>query len=129
MFFVTSIKKTLWILSLWSIFVLLLSWFFPGYLSSIDNIRIQGQQIFFSSISAVRYPNTNDMDNIDHDTIFQYLEGKLLPGDIIFTYREWFVTNKLIDGKRKHSSMYVGKREDLVKIIEKYNIPIKEFLK
>lgn len=79
--------------------------------------------MFFSSISAIRYPNTEDIDNLNTYNIFEYLEGKLVPGDIIFSYREWFITNDLISGKRKHSSIYIGTRQDLIKLIDKYNLP------
>lgn len=117
------IKKSLWLSVLCSISLVVVSGFFPGLLPQVDAIRIEWQQTFFSSISAIRYPNTQESDNLNTYNIFKYLEAKLLPGDIIFSYREWFLTNELIDGKRKHSSIYIGKRENLIQLIEKYNLP------
>lgn len=116
------IKKSIWAIALVVTTTILLSWLFPWIAPAIDTIRIQWQQKFFSSISAIRYPNTNNNDNLNKYNIFEHLEWKLLPGDIIFSYREWFLTNDLIDGKRKHSSIYIGKRENLVQLIKKYNL-------
>lgn len=122
--FFNTIKKPLWIICWWSLFALLLSGFFPGILPIIDSVRIQGQKLLFSSISAIRYPNSSDSDNIDHYIVFEYLKARLQPGDLIFSYREWFVTNDLIDGKWKHASIYVGNRNDLITFLKKYNLSL-----
>ena len=125
-----KIKKTLikWVkLFLWCVaLIFLISWFFPKKIPFIDTMRVSLQQSFFSSISALRYPNISANNSATQNTVLKKTQTMLAPWDIIFSYRAWFVTNDFIDGKWKHASVYLWNKNTLKKFMKKNNLSLPE---
>jgi cell wall-associated NlpC family hydrolase len=85
-------------------------------------VRVKIQQTFLSSISAIRYPNVAAHDALTAKYIRKNIQSVLRPWDILFSHRAWFITNDLIDGKRKHASIFLWNKSTLQKIIKKNGI-------
>lgn len=104
------------------ILIFVISWLFPKKVPFIDSIRVSIQKMFFSSIGVVRYPHVSANDEGIQKHIRQKIQSTLLPWDIIFSYRAWFVTNDLILGERKHASVYLGNKDAVKNFIQKNNL-------
>lgn len=60
---------------------------FPRYLPRVDTIRVRAQQMFFSSLSAVRYPDAPIRDALVQESVFAHLATHMQVGDILFSHR------------------------------------------
>lgn len=100
----------------------MISWLFPKQIPFIDTVRVNIQQTFLSSISAIRYPNVSANDALTAKYIRKNIQSVLRPWDILFSHRAWFITNDLIDGKRKHASIFLWNKSTLQKFIKKNDI-------
>jgi len=121
-----TLKKYLltWVYIFFIIGVLIfgVSWFFPKKIPFIDTMRVSMQKSLLSSISTLRYPNVSAHEEETEKYVLKNVKWILLPWDIIFSYRAWFITNDLIEGKRKHASVYLWDKDAVKKSIQKNNL-------
>jgi Permuted papain-like amidase enzyme, YaeF/YiiX, C92 family len=114
--------KWVWIIFALIVLVFVISWLFPKQIPFIDTVRVNIQQTFLSSISAIRYPNVSANDGLTAKYIRKNIQSVLRPWDILFSHRAWFITNDLIDGKRKHASIFLWNKSTLQKFIKNNGI-------
>jgi hypothetical protein len=114
--------KWVWIIFALIVLIFVISWLFPKQIPFIDTVRVKIQQTFLSSISAIRYPNVAAHDALTAKYILNNIQSVLRPWDILFSHRAWFITNDLIDGKRKHASIFLWNKSTLKKFIQKNSI-------
>ncbi len=113
-----------WVVFALIVLIFVISWLFPKQIPFIDSVRIKIQQTVLSSISSIRYPNVSANDEVTESYILKNIQSVLHPWDIVFSYRAWFITNDLIDGKRKHVSIFLWNKSTLKKLIKKYDLEI-----
>lgn len=116
--------KWVWIFFAIVVLVFVISWLFPKKIPFIDTLRVSLQQSLLSSISIIRYPNVSADDWVTETYILKNIQSVLSPWDIVFSYRAWFITNDLIDGKRKHASIFLWNKSTLKKLIQKHDLEI-----
>lgn len=109
--YIKRILRTLFTSLFFSIVLLFfLSAFFPRTWIVLDGVRLFFQRHLITSVAEFRY-RVFIGQKVE---VSQFLSKKrLAPGDILFTSEESTLGSQFIDGKRKHTLIYLGSLKQL----------------
>lgn len=94
-----------------------ISYLLPGKISIVDDFRMPVQKKVMNSVGNYAvgkwyYESETYLKKEEVETYFE----KLRPGDVFFTSGNYYASSFFIDGKWKHSVIFIGKEKDIINL-------------